>query len=172
VNGRRVEFTQEQDAVTIPVRFEGDEFETMQQVGNYDPQFRGGALNAMFRVPQRVFDQLKARQKAWPIPWTAEDLKTPWLGPARLLLFVQIAEPTDDMAVNLILDGKTIPLTKAYSSVRPNASSFVGFYADISTLEPDRDHEVRLDLPSLQPGQFQGLFFENVETEYTTRIAH
>lgn len=172
VNGRRVQFTQEQDAVTIPVRFEGGEFETMQQVGNYDPQFRGGAIKAMFRVPKRVFDQLKARQKAWPIPWTAEDLKTPWLGPSRLLLFVQIAEPKDDMAVNLILDGERISLTKAYSSVRPNACSFVGFYADISTLEPDRDHEVRLDLPSLQPGQFQGLFFENVETEYTTRIAH
>lgn len=171
VNGRRVQFTQEQDVVTIPLRFEGEEFAAMQQVGSYDPQFTGGVLNAKFRIPKKVFDQLKARQKAWPIPWTAEDLKTPWLGPARLLLFVQIAEPKDDMAVNLILDGKTTPLTKAYSSVRPNARSFVGFYADISTLEPDRHHEVRLDLPSLQPGQFQGLFFENIETEYTARIA-
>jgi hypothetical protein len=27
-----------------------------------------------------------------------------------------------------------------------------------------------LVLPTLKPGQFQGVFFENVETEYTDRI--
>jgi hypothetical protein len=33
---------------------------------------------------------------------------------------------------------------------------------------PDMDHRLELETPTgLKPGQFQGVFFENVETEYT-----
>ena len=46
-----------------------------------------------------------------------------------------------------------------------------GFYADVSTLQADHEYAVELRLPAMKPGQFQGLFFDNVETEYTEEIA-
>lgn len=169
VNGRRARYSQSDNVVTIPLRFEGEYFGHMRQVGEFDPLFAGGTMTAQLRIPQRIFEQLRARLQAWPIPWTEQDLKTTWLAPQRLLLFVQIAEPGDQMSVSLRLDGKAVELKKAYSSVRPHPASFVGFYADVSGLKPDRDYRVELHLPGLRPGQFQGLLFENVETEYTER---
>ncbi len=119
-------------------------------------------------MPQRVFDQLAARRKAWPIPWTEEDLRSTWLAPERLLLYVQFAEPDDRWSATLKIDGQPVELKKAYASVRVNRRNFVGFYADVSTLAPDVEHKWELETPSgLKPGQFQGVFFENVETEYT-----
>ena len=147
-------------------------FTHMQQVGAYDPAFTGGTFRANFNIPQRVFDQLRARQKAWPIPWAAEDLRTTWLAPERLLLFAQIAEPDEKMEVSLKIDGQPVAVTKAYSSIRPDARSFVGFYADVSSLAPDQNYSVELTLPQLRAGQFQGLFFENVETEYPQGNSH
>jgi hypothetical protein len=122
------------------------------------------------RIPPRIFAQLTARQRAWPIPWTKEDLDTTWLAPQRLLLFVQIAVPNDQMKVGMKLDGRTVKLKTAYSSIRANAPSFVGFYMDASSLKPDHTYKVELNLPKLDPGQFQGIFFDNVEPEYTGRI--
>ena len=62
-------------------------------------------------------------------------------------------------------------LEKAYTAIRAVPRTFVGFYADLSLLAADREHTFELTLPPLRPGQFQGLFFENVEPEYTTAIA-
>ncbi len=61
-------------------------------------------------------------------------------------------------------------MKKAYTAVRVYRRTFVGFYADVSLLDADREHTFELMLPTLKPGQFQGLFFENVETEYTDLI--
>ena len=47
----------------------------------------------------------------------------------------------------------------------------MGFYADLSLLDPDREYTFELQLPELKPGQLQGVFFENVEPEYTTELA-
>ncbi len=104
--------------------------------------------------------------------YTEDDLLAPWLGPDRLLLFVQIAEPRDDMAVRLRIDGRERPLKRAYNSIYPTARhAFRGFYADVADLKPDVDHELELTLPQLQPGQFQGVFFENVEDDTTDELA-
>jgi hypothetical protein len=157
--------------VVATVRFDGAPFRKLQQIGSYDPVFAGGSFTGTFTIPSRVFDQLAARAKAWPIPWTAEDYRTPWLVPERLLLFVQIAEPDDRMEARLTIDGRTVELRKAYSSIRVYPRAFVGFYADVSLLSADREHRIELELPRLKPGQFQGVFFENVEPEYTTAIA-
>ena len=170
VNSVPVQFSRAADVVTAPIRFEGAPFRHYQQIGAYDPAFGGGRLAGTFSIPRRVFDQLAARQKAWPIPWTAEDFRTTWLVPERLLLFVQIAEPDDRWEARLTIDGRTVDLRKAYTAVRVARRTFVGFYADLSLLSPDREYSFELELPALRPGQFQGLFFENVETEYTERI--
>jgi hypothetical protein len=168
VNGRPVEFTRPAPgAIAARVRFAGEPFRHYQQLGRYDPSFAGGSYRASFTVPSRVLRQLAERQQAWPIPWTTEDYRTTWLAPQRLLLFVQIAEPDDRWEARLRIDGREVELRKAYSSVRPYPRAFVGFYADLSLIAPDTPHEVELQLPPLKPGQFQGLFFENVESEET-----
>jgi hypothetical protein len=125
-------------------------------------------------VPQRVFAQLAARRQAWPIPYTEEELLATWRGSDRLLLYVHLADPNDKWAVGLKLDGQPIEVKKAYSDVWPlgRDRTFTGFYADVSNLKPDTRHEIEVTLPDqLQPGQFQGLFFENVEAEFTRELA-
>ena len=171
VNGGETAFRRRGDVLTAQVRFAGERFAHSQQVGAYDAAFAGGTFSARFRAPRRVFDQLQARKKAWPIPWTKEDLRTTWLAPDRLLLFVQIAEPSSDMDLSLKLNGGPVPLEKAYSSIRVHARSFAGFYADLSSIEAGKEHLLELRLPKLKPGQFQGVFFDNVEPEYTTELA-
>jgi hypothetical protein len=157
--------------IEIPVTFAGARFHHYQQLDADRPGFTGGTVSATFRVPQRVFDQLAARRKAWPIPWTEEDLRSTWLAPERLLLYVQLAEPDDRWTASLTIDGKPVELKKGYASVRVNRRNFVGFYADLSAIAPDAEHRLELTLPEgLKPGQYQGVFFENVETEYTRPV--
>jgi hypothetical protein len=171
VNGRDVRLAMtDRGLVVATVHFEGPPFAKLQQIGAYDPSFAGGTFTGTFTIPQRVFDQLAARANAWPIPWTAEDYRTTWLAPERLLLYVQIAEPDDKMEARLRIDGRTVELRKAYSSVRVYPRAFVGFYADVSLLDAAREHRLELELPLLKPGQFQGVFFENVEPEYTAEL--
>jgi hypothetical protein len=154
--------------IELPVTFAGARFHHYQQVDAERPEFTGGAVSATFRVPARVFEQLAARRKAWPISWTEEDLRSTWLAPERLLLYVQLAEPDDRWAASLKIDGQAVELQKAYASVRSNRRNFVGFYADVSRIAPDVEHRMELELPAgLKRGQYQGVFFENVETEYT-----
>jgi hypothetical protein len=136
-----------------------------------DPAFAGGSYSAAISIPKRIFDQVSARARAWPIRWTASDLRATWLAPARLLLHAQIAEPDDRWDAHLAIDGRPVDLLKAYTAIRPEKSTFVGFYADISHLAASELHQLELVLPTLRPGQFQGLFVDNVETEYTDEVA-
>lgn len=173
VNGAAMDFHEAgEDLVAVPVRFAGEPFHKLQPVWPYDPEFTGGTLRGRFTVPGRVLDQLARRQAdEWPIPWDPEDFRSTWLAPQRLLLFVQIAEPDARWDVRLSIGGQPVAVTRAYSSVHPHRRTFVGFYADVSLLRPGREYEVELELPPLRAGQFQGLFFENVETEMTDRVA-
>jgi hypothetical protein len=161
VNGRPVDF--ERDGAPFRTQLSVDTTDGGQNPGDVT----GGVLRGRFTVPQRVFDQLAARQRAWPVKWTAEDYRTTWLAPERLLLFVEIAEPDDRWEAQLRIDGRTIELRKAYSAVRRVPRTFVGFYADLSLVSADREHTFELLLPPLKPGQLRGVFFDNVETEYT-----
>jgi hypothetical protein len=142
----------------------------LKQIGKYSSDFYGGTLKETFKIPGRVFSQLEERKKQWPLPWTKEDYKTTWLVPERLLLFVQIAEVKEEMEIQLSINGEPIELNKAYTSIRRHPRCFVGFYADVSHLKPDEEYQAELILPDLKPGQFQGLFFENIETEYSSDI--
>ena len=172
VNGKPLVFAQSGGVVTATVRFAGQRFGKCQPLGQYDASFQGRTFSASFRVPQRIVDQLAARRRAWPIPYDDDEIHATWNAPHRLLIFVNIADPKDDMAVSLSLDGRPVALTKAYSSVYPQGAkrTFVGFYADVSGLAPGRRHTVELSLPELRPGQFQGLFFDNIEPEHTGRL--
>jgi hypothetical protein len=95
-------------------------------------------------------------------------------------LFVQIAEPYSQRAepyrkdqVGIQIDGKPVDVQEGYNGVYPYVTrTCMGMYADVSHLEPDVRHRVKVTLPEgLRPGQFQGLFFEHVENEYTKQLA-
>ena len=174
VNGAdRRDFSRQEDVVCLGVSFAGVPFAHCHQVGTYDPAFAGKTFSAEFTIPQRLLAQLARRRKAWPVPYTPDDLLCTWLGSDRLLLYAHIADPDDEMAVGMTIDGKPVEVKKAYSAIYPVARkrTFVGFYADVSALQPDAKHTVEVTLGELQPGQFQGLFFENVEAEFTMEIA-
>jgi hypothetical protein len=172
VNGAAVAFQREGNVVRPGFEFAGTRFDAFHAVIAHSATFTGGAANGEFTIPGRIQAQLRARKAAWPIPYTADDLKATWLSCDRLLLFVQIADPKDTMAVGLTLDGNEVPLQKAYTSIYGQApeQTFVGWYADVSALAADVRHTAALALPALAAGQFQGLYFDNVETEFTASI--
>lgn len=171
-NGRDLpSFRRQVDAVSLPVTFAGTRFDHCHQIGACDRNFSNTVFRADFAVPRRVFTQLAERRQAWPVSYTEEELLATWRGPDRLLLFIHIADPSDQWTVGLRLNGQPVEVKKAYSDVFPlgRERTFTGFYADLSHLQPETRYEVEATLPDgLQPGQFQGLFFENVEAAFTT----
>jgi hypothetical protein len=170
VNQKKINFYKNKNLISLDLKFSGSYFPQLKQIGKYSSDFYGGTLKETFKIPGRVFSQLEERKKQWPLPWTKEDYKTTWLVPERLLLFVQIAEVKEEMEIQLSINGEPIELNKAYTSIRRHPRCFVGFYADVSHLKPDEEYQAELILPDLKPGQFQGLFFENIETEYSSDI--
>jgi hypothetical protein len=158
--------------VTATVRFAGKAFSRSQAAGEVPAGFTGGIYKARVAVPARVFTQLAERKKAWPVTYTEDDLRAPWLGSWRLLLHIPIIEGTDAMDVSLKINGLPVEVLKGYNSVYPHSPgrTFVGHYADLSRLRPDAPCDIEVMLPTLEPGRFEGVFFENVETEYTRRV--
>ncbi len=174
VNGVRTGFTQVGSKVKLSVRFAGDRFDRCQQLGTFQPEFTGGVFQASTRIPERVFRQIAARKRAWPVDYSAGERQAAYLNSDRLLLFINVAEPDDEkMSVSLQVDGRAVTVKPAYNSIaRSNpANSFVGWYADVTSLEPGVEHTFSVGLPKLRPGQFQGLFFDTVEADSTTVIS-
>ena len=144
-------------------------------VGDVPPRNNtGGAFSTTFVVSEAVKKQLAARAVAYPINWTfPTDYNATWLVPTRLLAYVFIASPRDTMEVSMVVDGTAVPLTKAYNSrgrTPPARGCFLGFYADFSIFlrdSPGTVHSLEVTVPSSLPsGAFQGVFYENLETEY------
>ncbi len=172
VNGVTCRYRQQGNTVTVPVIFPGDRFAARQQIGEYDPNFTGGAFSATISIPQRVFQQLADRAAAWPVNYTAQDLQATWLGSDRLLLFVNIADPNPSQPVTLTINGQPKALTPAYSTITGQAPglSFTGWYADISSLPADTPHTFSVTVPAMAAGRFQGMFFDTVEAGFTGKI--
>ena len=168
VNGKAQHFTQNGRYIEAPVRFDGTYFGQAQEVALNTAS--DGTLEGTFTVPQRIFDQLEARKKAWPIAWTKEDYQFTWLAPERLLLFLQAADATDAATVTATLDDKPLAFQPAYSSGRVDSPTFVGFYADLSRNVSGTAHTIRLHVSGVDPAQLQGAFFDNVEPELTESI--
>lgn len=138
------------------------------------PDFAGGNWQTTFTVPSAIGAQLSARRAHYPMPWDAADHKATWLVPERLLLNIFIEKPSDAMNVNLTIDGAVQTLVPAYNSrglVR--SKCFLGFYLDATKFTRDETtHKLELNLPKLAyPGQFQGCYWGNVETEYTRNVS-
>jgi hypothetical protein len=184
-------FQQNGNMVNLKVTFAGQCFSQAQQIGKYDPNFKDRVFEDSITIPRRIFEQLEERERKWPVPYTEDDRVAPWIDNSRLLLFAQIAEPYTEKKVTvrragrdvqvmrkaaytkddvkIEIDGKPIEVREGYNGVYPYVTrTCMGMYADISHLKPDTEYRVKLTLPEdLRPGQFQGLFFEHVENEYT-----
>ncbi|MCX6344095.1 MAG: hypothetical protein NT018_03345 [Armatimonadetes bacterium] len=171
VNSQKVKFTQNGNAISTSVKFSGAPFSQCQQIGKYDPKFSASVFKGEFTIPSRIFAQLAARKKAWPVPYTEDDLIAPWIGPERLLLFVNIPDANPKkMDVTIKINGQPIAVKKAFNGIYGGDQTFIGFYADVASLKADTKYQVEIGLPTLEAGQFQGLYFDNVETEYTKVI--
>ncbi len=184
LNGKNHPFKLTGQMITSPITFAGMDFRQAQQFGAYDPKFTAETIEQEVVIPNRIFQQLENRKKLWPVNYTDDDLIAPWTDPSRLLLYVQIAEPYwtrgvgKDMKkvpirateLKLELDGKPVILKEAYNGVYPYVErTNLGFYLDISKLPADTPHKIKLTLPKgLKPGQFQGIFIDHVENEYTS----
>ncbi|MDZ7632176.1 MAG: hypothetical protein U5K74_12740 [Gemmatimonadaceae bacterium] len=167
VNGQTTpRFTRRDDVVSVAVRFGPDALAPMHPVVRWDSTFSGGTLRGEFVIPASTFEQLRARRAAWPMPWTAEEYRTTWLASERLLLWAPFSEPDDRWNASLLIDGAPVELRKAYTSIQVERSTFTGFYADISQLEPGRAHTFELTLPAVARGQFLGLYLENIAPTY------
>lgn len=170
-------------SVTAHVHFAGPSLLRAMPVGGPPlPNFTGGWFNTTFEIPQALKDQLMDRGQRYPVPWTfdshscglphcVDDSKATWLVPTRLLLSPFLAQPKDSMKLEMWLNGKLVDLKRSYNSRgRQVHSCFLGFYFDASSLKADTPHTLQLKLPRIAAGSFQGLFWENVETVYTSEV--
>ena len=124
-------------------------------------------LNNTIVISDLLIEQLQTRQRAYPIPWTVEELAdATWLAPHRLLLFICILEPNDQWKLTGRINNNSIVVQKAYNTREHiDRNRFMGFYVDLSSIvtQPFVEYHVELSLPTLKPGQYQGLFLENIE---------
>lgn len=194
VNSKKLPFQQNGKTIKCKVDFPGQYFSQAHQIGSYCPDFCDTNVNAEFIIPKRIFEQMKKHKKQWPIQYTPDDLIAPWIDCSRLLLYVQIADPYLDKEVTekrgeqevkvtrkkpirkddlyIEIDGKPAAVKEAYNGVYPYVErTAIGMYVDVSSLNPDVVHKIKVTLPhGLKPGQFQGIFFEHVENEYTSAV--
>lgn len=168
VNNHPMPFRQTGKFISAKVHFAGYPFRAAQEVAI--KRADDGALEGSFLVPERIFRQLAARQRAWPIPWTEDDLKTTWLAPQRLLLVIQTVDPSAGLHAVAELDGRPLPLIPAFSSVREHLGSATGFYADLSGVAPDVEHHLRIRPSGAASEKITGIFFDNVRPDYTLQV--
>ena len=158
LNGGEKHFQQENQIITLsdPIIFPGI----------YLPR-SAPIFNNTIVVSDLLLGQLTNRQLDYPIQWTDEELDAAvWLGPHRLLLFICINNPKDQWNITAQINDTPVPIRKAYNTRDHIVSErFMGFYLDLTNIiiEPNMRYHISLELPSLDPGQFQGLFLENIE---------
>jgi len=138
--------------------------------------FHDSWFNTTFRIPAAIREQLEARAKKYPIEWTSHDLFASWLAPARLLMTIFMAKPDIKAVPQLWINGTEMPVQRASNSrdapANTSQRTFLGYFFDASSLDVEVPHSLSLFLGAEAASkEFQGLFWENVETLYTTEIA-
>jgi hypothetical protein len=118
-------------------------------------------------VSDLLLEQLQNRQLEYPIQWTEKELyDAPWLGPHRLLLFICIINPDNQWNITAQINNNSVMVHKGFNT-RDHFDKyrFMGFYIDLTSIvtQANVEYHVTLNLPQLNPGQYQGLFLENIE---------
>lgn len=138
----------------------------------FNASFSGGTLLGTVRVPGVVLEQLAARGAAYPVPWTPEDAAIAWLNPSRLLLSIDTlrgAMGGSGAVITAKLDGVALPVTPVWSCRTLQVEKcFQGWFMDLSAagVQGDQDYSLEVTLPSVAPGEFLGVYYDNVDTVY------
>jgi len=138
---------------------------------------------------KEMFAQLEERQNTYNISWTEEDEDASWLIPSRLLLYLYVARPTPSLREPVVtIQGKSQKVYKQYNSrgnhaivpagggaVSGNtARTFLGWYVDLSELQPDASHGIVVTLPWTKDQQeahpFSGIYWHNIEDGFSTEV--
>ncbi|UJR13157.1 hypothetical protein I4U23_000181, partial [Adineta vaga] len=123
-------------------------------------------LNNAIIVSDLVLKQLQKRQFDYPIKWTEKELNdASWLGPHRLLLFICIVNPDAQWNITAQIDNNPVVLHGGYNTRdHIDVQRFMGYYIDLTNIvtQLNVEYRVSIKLPQLTPGQFQGLFSENI----------
>jgi hypothetical protein len=168
VNGDSVAFSVNNDRIHLesPIVIPSLYIPRAAQLGALPSHsFNGGIFNATFSVSDEYLSQLALRKQIYPVDWTADELPVGWLAPARSLIFISIASPNDSWQVGVSIDGTPLTVYKCYNTRHPNSGRFMGFFVDVSgMLNSNQQHTLSVSLPSMNQGQFIGLFLDNVET--------
>ena len=158
LNGFEKRFQQKDQIVSLidPVSFPG----------LYVPR-SAEVLHNTVMINDLLLKQLMRRQLEYPIQWTSRELNyASWLGPHRLLLFICILNPNDQWNITAQINNNSIIVHKAYNTRdHYDPSRFMGFYLDLTDIvtQSNVEYYVSLTIPPMNPGQFQGLFLENIE---------
>ncbi|CAF3331305.1 unnamed protein product [Rotaria sp. Silwood2] len=124
-------------------------------------------LNNTIIVSDLLLEQLMKRQLEYPIQWTDKELNdASWLGPHRLLLFICILNPNNQWNITAQINNNSVIVHKTYNTRdHYDQQRFIGFYLDLTNIviQPNVEYYLSLNIPHLDPGQFQGLFLENIE---------
>ena len=134
--------------------------------GQYLPR-SAPIMNTSIAVSDLLLQQFIERQEEYPIAWTDDELaEVAWLGPHRLLLFVCVLNPDDRWNVTAQINNVPVVVHKGYNTRDThNRDRFMGFYLDLTDVvqKPNTTYSLFLEMPPMNPGQFQGLFLENIE---------
>ena len=174
VNGVRCEKDESSSNEKLYVRFKGDV--SNRALGPLPDKHNTGnfTYETSFTITDTMKTQLSNRAKEYPIDWQPHEYNATWLVPTRLLAYVFIDHPQDTWTIDVKIDGNSVDMSRAYNSrglVRSRC--FLGFYVDCTSLLDDESpvHNISVGpLPTLPSGAFQGVFWENIEYEYTSEV--
>eukprot|EP00300_Choanocystis_sp_HF-7_P008616 c16008_g1_i1.p1 GENE.c16008_g1_i1~~c16008_g1_i1.p1 ORF type:complete len:999 (-),score=182.04 c16008_g1_i1:1048-4011(-) len=133
--------------------------------------FTGGWFNTTINVPSRVRDQLRQRTSDYPINWEERDMDASWLAPSRLLLYPFLTRPNWNAALSVYVNDVEKTVQRAFSSrglIRDNC--FLGNFVDLTDITVGQDHRLAVFVPPVGAGEFQGVFWENVEQTFTADV--
>jgi hypothetical protein len=124
-------------------------------------------INNTIIVSDLLLEQLQKRKDEYPVEWTEKELNdASWLGPHRLLLFICILNPNNQWNITAEINNNPVIVHKGYNTRNHyDKDRFMGFYIDLTNIviEANVEYHLSLHMPQLNPGQFQGLFLENIE---------
>ncbi len=166
INGQRARFSRFNRRVCAHVRFSGTAVARSHPILVPDAQFRGGTISTRFAIPASVSRQVgNPHAEASPPPLAHLAL----LPSDRVLLLLRVDQADSVGRPELWIDGEHYGLRPAYAFLADNHTppQCVGYFADLSSLAPDVDHQLTLQLPPLLPGQFEGAFLPNTKAQLT-----
>lgn len=158
LNGNEKRFEQVKEVIVL--------VDVLSFPGQYLPR-SAQIMNNSIVVSELLLQQFMERQEEYPITWTDDELaEVAWLGPHRLLLFVCVVNPDDRWNVTAQINNVPVAVKKGYNTRDThNRDRFMGFYLDLTNVvqKPNTAYSLSLEMPAMIPGQFQGLFLENIE---------